>query len=239
MGLPYLHQALLATGHPGGLDVTLIDGDTISPSNCVRQPFGRSEVGLSKSIVLASRINLFWGLHWKAIAKHVGSGQNVEHADIVIGCVDTRAARATVNELVTGNATVSYYLDLGNGATGGQFVLGQPLNRHNPRRASRLRTIVELFPDIADPALAEDDAPSCSALAALERQEPFVNGVLAHHALALLAHLFRHGRLDHHGAFVNVAAQHAQPIAVEPKAWRGLRRRSSRPVVLEHTGHPT
>ena len=29
-GLPHLHQAMLASGHPHGLDVTLIDGDRIS-----------------------------------------------------------------------------------------------------------------------------------------------------------------------------------------------------------------
>ena len=223
-GLPYLHQALLAAGHRGGLEVTLIDGDIISSTNCIRQPFSRSEVGLHKSIVLVSRINLFWGLHWRAIAHHVAPGQNVEHADIVIGCVDTRAARAAIQELVTANATVTYWLDLGNGATGGQFVLGQPSNRRNPRRATRLRTVAELFPEIADPQLPEDDAPSCSALAALERQEPFINGVLAHHALAMLAQLFRHGRLNHHGAFVNVAANRAQPIPIDPSVWRRFRR---------------
>jgi len=41
-GLPYLHQALLVQGHPGGLDVTLMDGDVISSTNCVRQPFSRT-----------------------------------------------------------------------------------------------------------------------------------------------------------------------------------------------------
>ena len=38
-GLAYIHQAMLASGHPGGLHVTLMDGDTISAANCVRQPF--------------------------------------------------------------------------------------------------------------------------------------------------------------------------------------------------------
>src|SRR5271157_1307595 len=33
-GLPYLHQAMLAFGHPGGLQVTLIDPDTVSETNC-------------------------------------------------------------------------------------------------------------------------------------------------------------------------------------------------------------
>src|ERR1017187_5328580 len=61
-GLPYLHQSLVARGHPGGLHVTVVDGDAISPTNCVRQPFAWSEVGLNKAIVLVSRINLFWGL---------------------------------------------------------------------------------------------------------------------------------------------------------------------------------
>lgn len=46
--------------------------------------------------------------------------------------------------------------------------------------------------------------PSCSAVEALERQEPFVNPTLANHALALLARLFRRGSIEYHGAFVNV-----------------------------------
>ena len=58
-GLPHLHQAMLASGHPYGLDVTLIDGDRISRTNCVRQPFSESEIGLYKSTVLATRGNLF------------------------------------------------------------------------------------------------------------------------------------------------------------------------------------
>jgi len=57
-GLPYLHQGLLAYGHPGGLHVTLVDGDTISATNCIRQPFCRSEIGLPKSVVLANRVNI-------------------------------------------------------------------------------------------------------------------------------------------------------------------------------------
>src|SRR5580704_3968423 len=44
-GLPHLHQALIAGGHPSGLAVTVIDGDRISAANCVRQPFSASEIG--------------------------------------------------------------------------------------------------------------------------------------------------------------------------------------------------
>jgi PRTRC genetic system ThiF family protein len=225
MGLPYIHQALLLAGHAGGLDVTLIDGDVVSPTNCVRQPFSQSEIGLSKSVVMASRINLFWGLQWKAVQEHLSKSQKVEEADIVISCVDTRSARAGIDNLVGGNSSVTYWLDLGNGADGGQFVLGQPWNRRNPRRAERLRTASELFPEITDTTLEEDNTPSCSAAEALERQEPFVNQTLASHALALLSRLFRHGELDVHGAFVSVAHQRVQPLDIDQATWRKARKR--------------
>ena len=228
MGLPYIHQALLLAGHPGGLDVTLIDGDIVSPSNCARQPFSQTEVGLSKSVILASRINLFWGLQWKAIQENVSKAHKVEDADIVISCVDTRSARASIEKLVGGNAAVTYWLDLGNGCDGGQFVLGQPWNRRNPRRAARLRTASELFPEIADVSLGEENAPSCSALEALEKQEPFVNQTLASFALGLLARLFRRGELEVHGAFVSVVHQKAQAISTNTALWKRIRTRGTR-----------
>src|ERR1039457_3280822 len=73
-GLPYLHQSLIAHGHPGGLHVTVMDGDMISPANCVSQPFARSEVGLNKAIVLVNRLNLFWEVKWEAVPAHLHPG---------------------------------------------------------------------------------------------------------------------------------------------------------------------
>jgi hypothetical protein len=69
----------------------------------------------------------------------------------------------------------------------------QPLNAANHRSAVRLRTVAELYPEIADAEAGEDPLPSCSAAEALERQEPFINQVLATSALAMLARLFRYG----------------------------------------------
>jgi hypothetical protein len=65
--------------------------------------------------------------------------------------------------------------------------LGQPENRNNQEAGDRLPTVVELFPEIVNPKLDKrDKLPSCSAVEALERQEPFVNQVLATHSLAML-----------------------------------------------------
>lgn len=228
-GLPYLHQAMRVAGHPGGLHVTVMDGDTISPTNCVRQAYCSAEIGLNKAVVTVSRLNLFWGCHWTAVPEPVTEGSDLSGFDVVIGCVDTRPARELLHRKIVGwRSRVAYWLDLGNGADGGQFVLGQPLNSCNRRAAYRLRTAAELFPEIIDLSQPDDDGPSCSAVEALERQEPFVNQVLAHHALALLTRLFRHGRLEHHGAFVSVADNRVVPIPIRPALWKELRQRGSR-----------
>ncbi|MGH9454322.1 MAG: PRTRC system ThiF family protein, partial [Terriglobia bacterium] len=150
-GLPYLHSAMLTQGHPYGLHVAVMDEDTISAVNSVRQPFATSEIGLNKAIVLVNRMNLFWGLEWTVVPKaptqetlrsSYGSynGRYLQ-SDIVIGCVDTRVARAAIRDAVSNWSTVSYWLDLGNHATGGQFVLGEPQNARNKRSRIRLRTV--------------------------------------------------------------------------------------------------
>jgi len=226
-GLPYIHQAMLVAGHPGGLHVTMMDGDLISPSNCVRQPFCTTEIGLPKVVVMVSRLNLFWGLYWTAVAEYLTSQTDMSNIDVVIGCVDTRSARHLIHTKVhCARSRVAYWLDLGNSADSGQFVLGQPLNSRNRRSSHRLRTAVELFSEIGDPSLDDDGIPSCSALDALERQEPFVNQILASHALALLTQLFRYGRIEHHGAFVNIRENRAHPILINPALWTGFKRRA-------------
>jgi PRTRC genetic system ThiF family protein len=212
---------MLAFGHPHGLDVTFIDGDRISRANCVRQPFSVSEIGLYKSTVLASRINLFWGVAWKASPHFLDETWRGE-TDIVIGCVDSRKAR---NAIMTSQAYWNsfYWLDIGNNADSGQFVLGQPQNRKAAGNTLRLPTVADLFPEIVDPKLDKKDRlPACSAIEALQRQEPFVNQTLAYQSLAMLARLFRHGRLSYHGGFINLASGRTSSLPVDQVVWQRI-----------------
>lgn len=227
--LPYLHQALLVWGHPYGLDVTVMDGDTVSETNCVRQPFAVTDIGQNKAETLVSRLNMFWGLQWHVVPAFFTKDSLANSADrsfdIVISCVDSRKARREIEQAVTrnsGNVPV-YWLDLGNGSASGQWVLGQPLNRRNRHKAARLRTVTELFPEIVDEAAGEDNLPSCSAAEAIERQEPFVNQTLAATALAFLSRLLRYGKVSHHGAFFNAATGKMSSLAVDPDRWAKLR----------------
>jgi len=212
-GLPYLHQALLAFGHPGGLAVTLIDPDTVSETNCVRQPFCRTEIGFPKAIVLAHRVNLFWGLNWQGVHATMQRLKKGSDVDFVIGCVDTRKARRAIDKWVL-NSRVLYWLDLGNNSSSGQFVLGQPKNSVNRKKKDRLATVAELYPEILNRHKKDDAQPSCSAAEALTRQEPFINQNLAYQALAMLTQLLRHCSLSYQGAFCNLATGQVVPIPI-------------------------
>jgi PRTRC genetic system ThiF family protein len=220
-GLPYLHQAMVAQGHAYGLHVTFVDGDRISRANCVRQAFSVSEIGLYKATVLATRINLFWGLGWKGVPSFLDEDWR-ETTDIVIGCVDSRRARnAIMNSPACWNSR--YWLDIGNNADSGQFILGQPDNRHARDNGLRLPTVADLFPEIVDPKLdKKDKLPSCSAVEALRRQEPFVNHTLAYQALAMLARLFRYGRISYHGGFLNIATGRTSSLPVDSAVWQRI-----------------
>jgi len=235
-GLPYLHHALVAWGKTEGIDVTVMDADTVSPTNCVRQPFGASDIGQNKATVLVNRINLFHDLRWNSQeeffskeARPFQSSSFDSMIDIVISCVDTRAARREMHEAFNSKTgpwrNVRYWIDIGNNASNGQFVLGQPLNGINRRTKVRLRTVTELFPSIMDTSIGEGPLPSCSAAEALERQEPFINNVLATSALAMITRLLRYGTLDHHGAFYNAESGRSVPLPIDPEEWEKQARR--------------
>ena len=139
-----------------------------------------------------------------------------QDTDILIGCVGSRAARNAMTRTQT-YWNCHYWRDLGNNADSGQFVLGQPENQRNKGRDLRLPTALELFPELIDAKLDKKDRlPPCSAFEALERQEPFVNQALAYQALAMLAWLFRYGRLSYHGGFVNLRTGRTTSLAVDP-----------------------
>ena len=220
-GLPHVHQAMRALGHPYGLHVTFVDGDRISEVNCVRQPFSVSEVGLYKATVLATRINLFWGLGWKGVPEFLDETWN-DQTDILIGCVDSRKARSAIVRSAA-HWNCRYWLDLGNNADSGQFILGEPNNHRSNNYPMRLPTVADLFPEIVNPRLdKEDKLPSCSAIESLQRQEPFINQTLASHALAMLTRLFRYGRLSYHGGFVNIASGRTSALPVDPAVWQRI-----------------
>lgn len=131
--------------------------------------------------------------------------------DVLITCVDTAKSRRGIHHGITdhtrgANGTPIYWLDLGNRSRDGQVILGEPWDRTNgPHRDGRLPTVVEVFPELLDTRLKEDNRPSCSLAEALESQDLFINDHLSRWALQILWDLFLHAKIGYHGVFINLA----------------------------------
>lgn len=225
-GLARLHLSLRSLGHPGGLEVTVFDADTVSTSNVGRQLFYQTDVGLNKAVVLVHRVNIAFGLNWVAKPERFGRGMaaGISAPDILISCVDTATARREISEVLDGGYRHAYWLDLGNSANTGQVVLGETRIYGDRRKRSknnlRLPTVTELFPELLDPTIPEDDTPTCSLAEALEHQELFICQSVASHALQMLWSLFRYGGLDFSAQFINLRSGIVTPLLIDPEKWQ-------------------
>jgi len=225
-GLARLHLSLRSLGHPGGLDVTVFEPDTVSTSNIGRQLFYATDVGLNKATVLVHRLNVAFGLDWKAWPERFGSGMSSTFSapDILITCVDTAAARREISTMLDGCYQHLYWMDLGNSASTGQVVMGEPRMCGDRRKRSknnlRLPTVIELFPELLDPSIPEDDTPTCSLAEALERQELFICQAVSTCALQMLWSLFRYGGLDFSAKFINLRSGITTPLPIDPEKWQ-------------------
>ncbi len=212
MGLASLHTALRAISSRS-LHVTVVDDDIVTEANLGRQPFYQCDLGNSKARTLVERINLAHGLAWEAVHGRAPQAIGIEGVDILITCVDTASARRALGAVLADGqrAVPAYWMDLGNRASDGQFLIGCPAEGTG-EAPGRLPTVLEYFPELADETVPDDDAPSCSVAEALERQSLFVNRVVASHALALLFDLLGRGSIGHAGAFINLSSGQAVPI---------------------------
>lgn len=218
--LAQMHYALVKLGHPGGLDVTVIDDDKVSESNIGRQWFFPSDIGQFKSDVLVNRANMTMGTNWTSEPSKV-LASSVLSSDLVIGAVDTRMARfAIMRAMERAQSGHGYWLDFGNRAKDGQVILGQVVRADRKTNGGTLPHVGELFPEVIDPSVVDpDEGPSCSLAEALSKQSLFINRTLVSHGMAMLWELLRSHKISYHGVFVNLASGRSTSLAVDPKAW--------------------
>jgi len=220
-GLARLHCALLALGHPYGLQVVAVDGDTVSAANVGRQRFGSSDVGHNKAVVLIHRVNLFYGFRWQAVPRYL-SPREIAHCtrfDLLLTCVDKASVRLAIGRELGRSWMDALWMDFGNGATRGQVVLGH-LKERVTAESLRLPNVVDLFPELD--RVDDSAAPSCSLAEALHAQDLFVNRTIANAGLQILWQLFKDGTIRHHGAFVDVQTLSCRPLAIDPVTWSFL-----------------
>ncbi len=223
-GLARMSHSLQQLGH-AGFQVSLWDDDIITDANRGRQLFAECEVGLSKSAALITRTNRFFGTTWKAIEKPFTIDTATGRTAIYISCVDTAAARFGIAEVLN-NLDVSpyrdniprYWMDFGNSKNTGQVILST-IGTIKQSASEKFETVDSLpqvtaeFGELLTQGDSED-LPSCSLAEALEKQDLFINSVLAQMGCSLLWQLFRQGLTLERGCFVNLGNFRSQPLAV-------------------------
>lgn len=218
--LSHLHDLLTRLGHKG-LKVIAYDPTPVRDSNLGRQKFRAADIGKNKAECLIHyqrQWNGFthWEAHSEALTSRIIERKYMSYGvtpTILITAVDLPSVRSDFGKIKDRSAGRAFYwLDLGNDSDSGQVVLGGLAG------SNELPNAYDLFGSQYD-NMKDSDSKSCSTAEALAKQDFGVNGAAAHHGVTLLWRLLRHGGLEHHGVFFNVAKGEAIPMQIDPKLW--------------------
>lgn len=109
-------------------------------------------------------------------------------------------------------------MDFGNAQTTGQVLIGNIRNKiHQPASAEylpvpKMNVITE---EVSYSTIREKDSgPSCSLAEALQKQDLFINSMLAQIGCDILWRMFREGRTFHRGAYLNLDTLRVSPVPV-------------------------
>lgn len=236
-----MHMALVALGHCG-LMVRVWDADMVTAANVGRQAYSTADVGMNKAVVAVGRVNRFYGLDWMAVPVMYGGrgAAGYKHdarANITVSCVDTAAGRIAIGKCMCDkrernepDGWMMYWMDFGNLARTGQVVLGtvgeiaqvhyhgEKSNKDFPpkdadERVGVLKDVVAMFPNMGK-IKEKDLGPSCSLAEALGKQDLFINSALVQLGMNLLWKLFREGRIQYHGMYLNLDSMSSKGIKV-------------------------
>ena len=225
--LAQLSKCMVALGHPHGLDVTVWDDDTVSEHNCLRQNFFLPDVGHNKASVMVNRCNMAHGLRWKdQPTRFTHTSMRSGNVDIIIGCVDSKKARAEIDAFVRESYQPIYWIDAGNEATTGQVIVGQ-YGKRIADEPMRLPLVTELYPEIIEGE--DNNAPSCSARESILKQGLATNSMAATWIYAWLAEALRHGQVSWSGIFFSLDSGRVTSIPISKSAWDAIRPAAAQP----------
>jgi len=225
--LARMNQTLISLGHTG-YDVIVTDPDVVTTTNVGRQLYSMSDVGQYKSVVLTTRLNMFYGTSWTAYTTKVDKNTNInERLILVITAVDSSKTRIDVGNLIK-RASIPYWLDTGNTSNTGNVILGNAegiYSRQPPKGQciERLPNVIDLYGDVLKSAANEAiQPPSCSIAASLKKQDLFINKAVSTFAMQILWNCFRKGYIEQHGAFINLDTMNVRALDINPETWKSM-----------------
>lgn len=235
-----LHLARLAyearRGNGPKLRLIFVDPDRVEEKNIGRQNFCPAEIGQAKAMALASRYNLAFGLEIGAVIGPFEVGMvtdwaakghhwDAENMLLVIGCVDTPAARADIARSVdqANHKHVQrriWWLDAGNSEHAGQVLIG---NGWDIVLDPFLGRCVEVpWPSLQEPGIVQgsrgvgeqgEENLSCAELMALNAQSLMINQAMAGWIGVYVYRLLAHD-LDTHQTWLDLRGGNVRSVAV-------------------------
>jgi PRTRC genetic system ThiF family protein len=214
----------------------LVDHDRVEPHNVARQAFDGGDVGAFKAQVLAERLARRFG---REVGYSVLPYDRRLHAEVfatgsalrlLVGCVDTSAARRAIAETLEGDwgpwsrGTDVFWLDCGNGRNSGQVLLGNAPRVRQLRGAfDRARGVCRALPapslqrpDLLDAPPPRASQPDCAEAVADGSQGPTINQVIAAVAASFVERLLA-GTCAAMSAYVDMDDGTLRCVPAEPK----------------------
>lgn len=206
--LARMDYALRLLGYPG-ITVTAVDNDKVEAFNVGRQNFTPGDIGEYKSHCLIEKINFAYGLNWKAIKKKVVSkNDTVFNSNFIITCVDNVVLRKktkvyfdTFNIAKEDYSTSYYWIDCGNGKDFGQVVLSaiKPI-----KKKYNLNDVFDLYGNLSEFDNEETQGMNgCSYADSIEKQDLFINDLIALEACEMIYRFLKNYYLDYSGVIIN------------------------------------
>ena len=209
--LARMNVALQALGHPG-LHVTVFD---------------------PKATAAVTRVNRFFGTTWTAENCRYPVRKTQENRDdrtrpanIIITCTDNTRSRLELwrflkkyrEASVNNERAVYYWMDFGNAQTTGQVFIGTVRNKIRQPASKEFMPVpgMNVITEEVNYSTIEekDSGPSCSLAEALERQDLYINSILAQVGCDILWKMFKEGRTLYRGAYINLDTLRVNPIPV-------------------------
>ena len=199
------------------LFVRAFDFDEVTENNIGRQNFSPADIGENKANVLINRINRFYGYQWQAedMSYELFNGGSHMEPNIIISCVDSVKSRKEIASTWLNRKSAPYWMDIGNSTRKAQIILGADTLGRDPESAGCRNVLSDFFaeyPGVKDDP--NDDTPSCSALASLNRQDLFINKIVASYATHMLWTLLKDYMIDYRGMYINLETLQTNKIPI-------------------------
>lgn len=182
------------------VNVSIIDGDTVSVRNLERQNFCEFDVLQNKADVMVSAVRDAYHLEWTSYGRFVNSVEDLvrifcgnsdkDCLDILIGCCDNHRCRQVMEEWFAAQKD-GIYIDAANEFSVGEVVIGV---RAGGKTISPSRKYY--FPDIMTDTGISKSEQSCGAVNMSAPQHIATNCMSANTVLAVVANLLMEHKIN-------------------------------------------